>query len=118
MKIRGSLFLSMMLVFLNCNNTTKNGVKDFLLSDHDVYIPLPESVEEPIDNISNPDKVNLGKLLFYDPILSGNKDVSCATCHHPNFGYAEPLDVSIGVNGKGLGFTRKFNEPNHIPFVK
>lgn len=107
-----------MIVFCSCNNAIKNKAKELVQSDNDVYIALPEIVEDPSSNISNPEKVHLGKLLFYDPILSGNKDVSCATCHHPNFGFAEPLDISIGVNGKGLGLKRKFNEPNDIPFVK
>ncbi|GAL80651.1 cytochrome c551 peroxidase [Algibacter lectus] len=118
MKRHINIYLIFLIVFSGCNNSTKKNIKELIEPDNDGYIPLPENVLEPRDNISNPDKVKLGKLLFYDPILSGNKDVSCATCHHPEFGFAEPLDLSIGANGKGLGFTRKFNEPNHIPFVK
>ena len=49
------------------------------------------------------DRERLGKLLFYDPILSGEKDVSCATCHHPEFGYGDGRDLPIGVGGRGLG---------------
>lgn len=79
---------------------------------------LPTKVRSPIDNQSSNAKVKLGKLLFYDPILSGNKDVACATCHHPESGYAEFLDLSIGVNGHGLGSRRRFNQPNTIPLVK
>ncbi len=79
---------------------------------------LPQSVSAPKDNPTSPQKVALGKLLFFDPILSGNKDVACATCHHPDNGYAEFLDISIGVNGKGFGSKRVFNQPNDIPFVK
>lgn len=44
--------------------------------------------------------------------------MACATCHHPKFGYTEDRDVSIGVNGVGLGARRHFVEPNSIPFVK
>jgi cytochrome c peroxidase len=72
----------------------------------------------PADNPTTPDKVALGKLLFWDPLLSGNRDVACATCHHPEFGYAEPLDLSIGVDGVGLGTTRRFADGTTIPFVK
>ena len=32
------------------------------------------------------EEAQLGQLLFYDPLLSGNKEVACATCHHPAFG--------------------------------
>ncbi len=82
------------------------------------FTALPETVKSPQDNPASPEKEFLGKLLFYDPILSGNKDVACATCHHPNNGYAEFLDISIGPNSRGLGSKRKFNSPNDIPFVK
>ncbi|WP_226975785.1 cytochrome-c peroxidase [Zobellia nedashkovskayae] len=82
------------------------------------YTALPRTVKSPADNPSTPEKEALGKLLFYDPILSGNKDVACATCHHPNNGYAEFLDISIGPNASGLGTRRKFNASNDIPFVK
>lgn len=79
---------------------------------------LPETIQSPKDNPTTSAKVALGKLLFFDPVLSGNKDVACATCHHPDNGYAEFLDVSIGVNGRGLGSRRIFNTPNDIPFGK
>lgn len=83
-----------------------------------IHTALPTSVKAPKDNPSSPAKVELGRLLFYDPILSGNKDVACATCHHPDNGYAEYRDLSIGTNGRGFGIKRVFNEPNEIPFVK
>lgn len=79
---------------------------------------LPARIMDPQDNVNSLEKRELGRLLFFDPILSGNKDVACATCHHPNTGYAEFLDISIGANAKGLGSKRKFNTPNEIPFVK
>lgn len=72
----------------------------------------------PADNPSSAIKINLGKMLFYDPILSGQKDVACATCHHPSKGYADGLDLSIGSNGTGFGAARHFLSPNTIAFVK
>ncbi len=79
---------------------------------------LPLTYKSPADNPSTPEKIELGRLLFYDPILSGGKEVACASCHHPEFGYAEDLDLSIGVNGTGLGEKRRFNNNNDIPFTK
>ncbi|MEZ4971036.1 MAG: cytochrome c peroxidase [Flavobacteriaceae bacterium] len=79
---------------------------------------LPKSVKTPIGNPSSKEKEFLGKLLFYDPILSGGKDIACASCHHPATGYAEFLDLSIGSNGQGLGSKRAFKEPNEIPLMK
>lgn len=79
---------------------------------------LPESVVHPTDNPYSKEKALLGRLLFYDPILSGEKDVSCATCHHPEFGYAENIELSIGVGGRGLGLDRFSNRLGEIPFAK
>ena len=79
---------------------------------------LPETVKSPKDNPPSEEKVVLGRLLFFDPILSGNKDVACATCHHPSSGYSEFRDLSIGPNARGFGGKRKFNAQNDIPFVK
>jgi Di-haem cytochrome c peroxidase len=69
---------------------------------------LPLSPTAPADNPMTPERVALGRLLFWDPILSGQKDVACATCHHPAFGYSDGLDLSIGANGAGLGPARAF----------
>jgi cytochrome c peroxidase len=79
---------------------------------------LPSAAHAPADNPGTPDKVALGRLLFWDPILSGRQDVACATCHHPHFGYAENRDLSIGVDGVGLGASRHFRAGSTIPFVK
>ena len=69
---------------------------------------LPVELPAPPDNPTTPERVALGRLLFWDPILSGQKDVACATCHHPDFGYSDGLDLSIGANGVGLGAARAF----------
>jgi cytochrome c peroxidase len=66
---------------------------------------LPE-VTHPANNPTSADKVKLGKLLFFDPILSGEKDITCYTCHDSHRGYSEPLDLSIGPGGKGFGANR------------
>lgn len=63
---------------------------------------LPAAID-PADNPTSPDKVALGKLLFWDPIIGGEKDMACVGCHHPDFGYSDGLDLPIGVNGTGLG---------------
>ncbi|MCA9835370.1 MAG: hypothetical protein KC422_00580 [Trueperaceae bacterium] len=55
-------------------------------------------------------KVELGRFLFFDPLLSGNRDVSCATCHHPELETADALALSIGVGGRGLG-TKRMADP-------
>jgi len=52
------------------------------------------------------DKVELGRLLMFDKILSGNKNISCASCHHPLAGTGDGLSLPIGEGGLGLGVTR------------
>ncbi|KAA3647934.1 MAG: hypothetical protein DWQ07_02800 [Chloroflexi bacterium] len=49
------------------------------------------------------EKVELGRLLFFDPVLSEENDISCATCHHPDLGFSDGLPQSIGRNGSGIG---------------
>ncbi|MDH5445158.1 MAG: cytochrome-c peroxidase [Gammaproteobacteria bacterium] len=51
-------------------------------------------------------KVELGKNLMFDKILSGNKNISCATCHHSLTGTGDGLSLPIGEGAKGLGITR------------
>lgn len=79
---------------------------------------LPLTVAAPPDNPQTAAKIALGKVLFWDPVLSGNKEVACATCHHPLLGFTDHLDLSIGVHGTGLGTARRFLSPNAIPFTK
>lgn len=50
---------------------------------------------------ANPDQLELGRLLFWDKIISGNKNISCATCHLPEAGTSDALPLSIGEGGKG-----------------
>jgi cytochrome c peroxidase len=54
----------------------------------------------------DPDKEALGQLLFFDKVLSGNRNMSCATCHHPFSGTGDALSLPIGEGGKGLGRAR------------
>jgi cytochrome c peroxidase len=54
----------------------------------------------------NPALVDLGQALMFDPILSGNRDIACATCHHPATHLADGRSLSIGTGGSGLGPAR------------
>ncbi|MFT5884839.1 MAG: cytochrome c peroxidase [Arcticibacterium sp.] len=105
-------------LLLACDQAPEEKTTKKKVDDISVLGALPLKAPFPKDNPFSEPKAQLGKLLFFDPILSGNKDVACATCHHPEFGFAESLEVSIGVNGLGLGSRRKFRLPNDIPLVK
>lgn len=54
----------------------------------------------------DPALVALGEALFFDKVLSGNRDIACATCHHPMLHGGDGLALSIGTRGKGLGTAR------------
>ncbi|MGP6088514.1 cytochrome-c peroxidase [Antarctobacter jejuensis] len=51
-------------------------------------------------------QAQLGRLLFYDKILSGNRNISCGTCHHHTLHGTDALSLGIGEGGEGLGADR------------
>ena len=63
----------------------------------------------------DPELSELGRLLFFDIILSGNKNISCATCHHPTLGTSDGLALPFGEGGNGLGPDRKLDAGRFIP---
>lgn len=50
--------------------------------------------------------VALGEALFTDPILSGNRDIACATCHDPAFGTSDGVSLGLGAGAQGAGLAR------------
>ena len=66
-------------------------------------LPIPDS------NPPSAAKVRLGHKLFFDPILSGNGTTSCATCHKPQFGFADDQALTKGSTGT--------SSPRNVPTV-
>lgn len=60
--------------------------------------------------VRNDTQVQLGRLLFFDKVLSGNRNISCATCHHPLTGTGDGLSLGVGEGGHGLGAARNTGE--------
>ena len=54
----------------------------------------------------DPALVTLGRALMFDKILSGNRDISCATCHEPALHATDGLPLAIGTGGTGTGTAR------------
>ena len=52
---------------------------------------------------ADPAQARIGQLLFYDKILSGNRNISCGTCHHHDLAGGDGLSLGIGEGGVGLG---------------
>jgi cytochrome c peroxidase len=63
----------------------------------------PDTIPFPKDNPYTPEKAVLGKQLFFDTRLSRDKNLSCASCHNPSFGWEVPFALAIGAGGKPLG---------------
>jgi len=59
-------------------------------------------------------QIEAGWLLFYDPVLSGNRNISCATCHHPRFATSDGLSLGLGEGGRGLG-PERIADPANLP---
>lgn len=64
--------------------------------------PLPGMPSDPKDNPTTPEKIALGKQLFFDPRLSGDNRMSCATCHLPEKAFGDGLARARGHGDKTL----------------
>lgn len=93
--------LSSLLLSLNylVDVYADNPAEAFWLDDEDYFLSTPE-------------KEKLGQLLFFDPVLSGNRDISCATCHHPLLATGDGLSLPVGSGGNGLGPARQTGSEN------
>jgi cytochrome c peroxidase len=88
-------------------------IAKFLTRDgvHEPYYPVaPNGFTQdavmngiPADNPLTVAKVELGKQLYFDPRLSRDGTVSCASCHHPKFGYGDADRTSVGIRGQRGG---------------
>ncbi|UCC82180.1 MAG: cytochrome-c peroxidase [Gemmatimonadota bacterium] len=58
------------------------------------------------DGYAAREKIELGRALFFDKILSGNRNISCATCHHPELSTTDGLSLGLGEGPEGLGSGR------------
>lgn len=56
--------------------------------------------------VQDPAKVALGRALFFDKILSGNRDIACATCHQPGAALGDGLALAVGTGFTGVGTSR------------
>ena len=77
--------------------------KDSLPKDLDLApqkLGLDLSPNTPADNPMTRERVELGRRLFFDPILSKDNTVSCASCHQPDHGFASPDRKAIGIAGQ------------------
>lgn len=98
--MRISLLLFGSFLLISCS-------KDPVLADNNIieitapigFPPIPPAQ----DNAFTEARIELGKKLFFEKLLSENNSISCGSCHFQELAFAEPTQVSTGVNGR-LGF--------------
>lgn len=82
-------YIALCAVFLfACSGEKEQSTKpktEAAAEDTSFYEPMPAGIY-PQDNPWSQEKEDLGKLLYFDPRLSGDNTISCATCHHPDKG--------------------------------
>ena len=66
----------------------------------DFFEPLPHLPPIPADNTMTPEKIELGKMLFFEPRISASGVISCATCHNPALGWADRIPRAVGHGGQ------------------
>ena len=65
-------------------------VADEFAEYRDYFEPLPALPPIPADNSLTKEKIELGKMLFFEPRISASGVISCATCHNPALGWTDP----------------------------
>lgn len=96
-----TLLLTMFFVYSSAGSDSKYVFK---AGDSSLKVwLLPKEAPYPSNNQPNVDRVELGKKLFFDPRLSGDQNMSCATCHSPLFGWSDGLSTAKGNKSKVLG---------------
>ncbi len=93
MKLINKIVTSSAVVLLNINGSV-------------FAAQIPDAVTDADFRNHSVAKVELGRNLMFDKILSGNKNISCATCHHSLTDTGDGLSLPVGEGGNGLGITR------------
>ena len=91
--------VSLIAVFAVSAQAGASGQGSFTKDDfrRPLDIPFPDSAPY------SPQRATLGKMLFFDPRLSGAQNMTCASCHNPSFGYETPVATAIGAANTPLG---------------
>jgi cytochrome c peroxidase len=94
-----SIFYYIVISILLCSSCNKE--EEGIKYDYSHFIPshFPIPISNP-DSIPTEAQFTLGKKLFFDPILSRDGSLSCASCHKPSLAFADTVSVSAGVEGR------------------
>lgn len=97
MKNLNIIFLSLMILLGACGDDQVDVTLDDTPYNLE-YGSLPDP-ELPADNPLTVQGVELGRMLFYEPMLSGDNTQSCATCHRQSDGFSDTMQLSLGIRG-------------------
>lgn len=100
----GCIFLILSFLFVSIHHQSRHSFVSQEIRNlfKEQLTPLPEPPFELVLGYKpSEDEIELGKMLFNDPVLSRNNDVSCATCHLSNHGFADGNRLNFGALGKG-----------------
>ena len=75
---------------------------DSYSSLHDSGVGGPRAGLPDIRDGFSPEVIDLGRYLFFDPVLSGDNTVACSSCHDPDHGFADGRGRARGINGAVL----------------
>ena len=101
------LLIFLTFLFISCGKEIANQNEIFQLD-------IPQGFPDPIipeDNQLTYERIELGKRLFYDPILSKDGTISCESCHKQEYAFADNTAISAGVEGR-LGFRNSMSLAN------
>ena len=86
------------LMVLSCGHE-----EEFSPMEFPELMEIPEgfpAIEEPVDNKFTTSRWELGKRLFFDPIMSVDSSISCASCHKAHLAFSDDMALSTGVNNR------------------
>lgn len=110
----GAALASLTVMYCPVSLSQSQGVKqnaELLDSMQELPVGLGNlpKLKIPANNKQSPEKIELGRQLFFDKDLSGDRSMSCGTCHNPSTGFSDGRPRAIGFHGKVL--------PRHTPTV-
>ena len=96
-----TLLLSVALFIYACRTKDCKPPKEpYTTTPYNLIIPSPlPPIDTPLDNPLTEEGVELGRMMFYEPLLSGDETQSCSSCHIQTAGFTDTLQFSIGIEG-------------------
>lgn len=96
-----AIYFAFTLFFVACQKTAV--IDDTIVETDDYALKIPvgfPNLDVPTDNALTKSRIALGKMLFFDPILSRDSSRSCASCHAPHLAFSDSTATSVGVENR------------------